>query len=96
MKRFFLRFMITALCTKLCLSTVAQTDYRPAASKSTDHSYFKNGRINIINSSHRILPGWILLVPVQQITSVPTRETDETVTLNFIAGNDEKNRFNNK
>ena len=53
MKRFFLRFMITALCTKLCLSIVAQTDYRPAASKSTDHSYFKNGRINIINSSHQ-------------------------------------------
>jgi len=31
----------------------AQTNYRPATSAGNDHSYFKNGKINIINSSHQ-------------------------------------------
>ena len=31
----------------------AQDNYRPASSKGTDHSYFKNGKINIITSSHQ-------------------------------------------
>lgn len=37
----------------LCHSIIAQNNYRPATSKGTDHSYFKNGRINIITSSHQ-------------------------------------------
>jgi alpha-mannosidase len=37
----------------LCKSLIAQNNYRPASSKSTDHSYFKNGKINIITSSHQ-------------------------------------------
>lgn len=31
----------------------SQANYRPAVSKGTSHSYFKNGKINIINSSHQ-------------------------------------------
>jgi alpha-mannosidase len=31
----------------------AQNNYRPAVSRGTDHSWFKNGTINIINSSHQ-------------------------------------------
>ena len=31
----------------------AQTDYRPSTAKGHDHSYFKGGKINIINSSHQ-------------------------------------------
>lgn len=43
----------TALFTIWVSSTVAQNNYRPATSVSTDHSYFKGGKINIINSSHQ-------------------------------------------
>ncbi len=31
----------------------AQNNYRPATSKGTDHSWFRNGKINIISSSHQ-------------------------------------------
>jgi alpha-mannosidase len=31
----------------------AQSNYRPNGSKNTDHSYFKNGTISIVNSSHQ-------------------------------------------
>ncbi len=31
----------------------AQTNYRPHGSKNTDHSYFKNGTISIVSSSHQ-------------------------------------------
>ena len=31
----------------------SQNNFRPSTSKSTDHSYFKSGKINIINSSHQ-------------------------------------------
>ena len=32
---------------------VAQNGYRPASAKGSDHSFFKGGKINIINSSHQ-------------------------------------------
>lgn len=31
----------------------AQSDYRPHASKNTDHTYFKNGTVYFVNSSHQ-------------------------------------------
>jgi hypothetical protein len=31
----------------------AQVNYRPHGSKNKDHSYFKNGSIGFINSSHQ-------------------------------------------
>ena len=34
-------------------SVAGQVNYRPATSTSTDHSYFRSGKINIINSSHQ-------------------------------------------
>jgi alpha-mannosidase len=34
-------------------SIIAQDNYRPATSVNTDHSYFKDGKINIISSSHQ-------------------------------------------
>jgi hypothetical protein len=43
----------TALFTIWVSGTVAQNNYHPATSVSTDHSYFKGGIINIINSSHQ-------------------------------------------
>ena len=32
---------------------IAQNNYRPSKAKGLDHSYFKGGKINIINSSHQ-------------------------------------------
>ncbi len=39
----------------ICQTTyvTAQTNYRPHGSKNTDHSYFKNGTIDIVMSSHQ-------------------------------------------
>lgn len=38
----------------ICNQSISgQKNYRPATSVNTDHSYFKNGKINIINSSHQ-------------------------------------------
>jgi alpha-mannosidase len=48
-----LKCLGTALFTIWVSGTVAQNNYRPATSVSTDHSYFKGGIINIINSSHQ-------------------------------------------
>jgi alpha-mannosidase len=46
-------FLYLGLSLILTQSILAQTDYRPASSKGTSHSYFKKGKINIINSSHQ-------------------------------------------
>ena len=48
-----IRSLSIVILAILCHSLVAQNNYRPASSKSADHSYFKNGRINIITSSHQ-------------------------------------------
>jgi alpha-mannosidase len=48
-----MRSLIILILGILCPSIIAQNNYRPASSKSTDHSYFKNGKINIITSSHQ-------------------------------------------
>ena len=48
-----IRSSAIVIFTVLGQSMVAQNNYRPASSKSTDHSYFKNGTINIITSSHQ-------------------------------------------
>jgi alpha-mannosidase len=48
-----MRSLSIVILAILCQSIVAQNNYRPASSKSTDHSYFMNGKINIITSSHQ-------------------------------------------
>jgi alpha-mannosidase len=53
LRKFALKYLIIIVLAIPGQSIVAQNNYRPATSKGTDHSYFKNGKINIINSSHQ-------------------------------------------
>ncbi len=54
MKRLkILKFLVFTFLLFMNTSLPAQTDYRPSTAKGHDHSYFKGGKINIINSSHQ-------------------------------------------
>ena len=45
---------ISGLALALGITLVnAQSNYRPHGSKNTDHTYFKNGTVNFVNSSHQ-------------------------------------------
>jgi alpha-mannosidase len=53
MKTAVIKYLTIAMLPILSQGMVAQNNYRPATSKGIDHSWFKNGRINIISSSHQ-------------------------------------------
>jgi hypothetical protein len=63
LRKFALKYLIIIVLAIPGQSIVAQNNYRPATSKGTDHSYFKNGKISI--QVIRILHGWIQLVHVK-------------------------------
>lgn len=48
---FFYLLFISIIVSGNCL--YAQKNFRPATASGSDHSWFKNGKINIINSSHQ-------------------------------------------
>lgn len=49
----FIKLAFITIFTIGSINMVAQNNYRPATAKSNQHSYFKGGKINIINSSHQ-------------------------------------------
>ena len=51
--KIIIRCLCVILMASLTQNAFSQSNYRPSSSKSTDHSYFKNGKVNIINSSHQ-------------------------------------------
>ena len=48
-----LSYLVLTVLLTLNSAIIAQTNYRPSSAKGSDHSYFKGGKINIINSSHQ-------------------------------------------